>query len=117
MDYTGFIPKCGLCLRALPLDAPPESKIPPKPAAVTPAQALTPPPAAWAPTAEERTASAVAAVVAKPERAVVRDAPGDASDVVEGLRAELATIERELARVAPLQQRAERLRKMIAAGE
>lgn len=110
MDYTGFIRKCGLCHKTLPPENAPASK--PSPVVSPP-----PPPAMRAPTAEERTASAVAAVVAAPVRAVLREAPSDASDVVAGLRAELATIERELARVAPLQQRAERLRKMIAAGE
>jgi len=112
MDYEGMTPKCGLCFRTIPDDTPP--------AAPRLAVAPVAPPAATrpaAPTAEERTATAVAAVIARPERAVMRDAPGDASDVVAGLRAELATIERELERVAPLQQRAERLRKMIAAGE
>lgn len=112
MGYEGFIRRCGLCHKDLPDDARPPS---PRPAAapVTPPAATRP----AVPTAEERTATAVAAVIARPERAVMRDAPGDASDVVAGLRAELATIERELERVAPLQQRAERLRKMIAAGE
>lgn len=108
MGYTGIIPRCGLCNKDLPDD---------RPRAPTPRAAPLAPAPLPEPTAEERTATAVAAVVARPERAVMRDAPGDASDVVAGLRAELVTIERELARVAPLQQRAERLRKMIAAGE
>ena len=112
MDYEGMIPKCGLCFKTIPDDAPPAS-----PRAAAPPAPAPQPVRPAAPTAEERTATAVAAVIARPERVVMRDAPEDASDVVAGLRAELATIERELERVAPLQKRAERLRKMIAAGE
>jgi hypothetical protein len=118
MDYTGFIRKCGLCNKALPDEAPkPAPKPVPLPSvpALTPAQALTPPPAGWAPTAEERTASAVAAVVAAPARAVVRDAPSDASDIVASLSAELDAVERELARVEPLRERRAMLKRMIAA--
>ena len=109
MGYEGFTRKCGLCNKVLPEDAPTVS---PQPAPVSDPVPAT---VAWIPTAEERTASAVAAVVAAPERAVVRDAPGDASDIVASLSAELDAVERELARVEPLRDRRAMLKRMIAA--
>lgn len=105
MGYEGFTRKCGLCNKVLPNEerTPEAPKPPPAPQGPRP------------PTAEERTAAAVAVLVATPERAVVRDAPGDASDIVASLSAELGAVERELARVEPLRSRRAMLKRMIAA--
>jgi len=105
MGYEGFTRKCGKCNKVLPNEerTPEAPKPPPAPQGPRP------------PTAEERTAAAVAVLVATPERAVVRDAPGDASDIVASLSAELGAVERELARVEPLRSRRAMLKRMIAA--
>lgn len=105
MGYEGFTRKCGYCNKVLPNEerTPEAPKPPPAPQGPRP------------PTAEERTAAAVAVLVATPERAVVRDAPGDASDIVASLSAELGAVERELARVEPLRSRRAMLKRMIAA--